>query len=295
MANIVKNIVSNVKRERFLSVSNILVMSVTFLLFGIFIYVIAISQTTLRYLEEQVQLSVFFKDDVSESTILGLKTKYEKDARVSSVKYVSKEDAFKIFSEINKDEPILLESISPSILPASLEIKAYNLADFTPLSEELSKTDGVEEVKFFRDVIQKFKQISSVIYVVGFVITFVLFLISYSVVISTLRTTITSKGTELEILKVVGASDDYVKRPLIYQGVFYGVFSAFMAGILLVIAGYLLQISKNFPQGFSFGFMPSLHVTPLVFSFFMFGTLLLSGILLGYLGSVSTVKKYLRY
>src|SRR3989344_8488924 len=159
-----------------------MIMSITFLLLGIFIYVIAISQTALRYLEQQVQLSVFFKDDFVEQSILQLKSQLEADRRVSTVKYVSKDDAFKIFSEINKNEPILLESISPSILPASLEVKTYNLADLSPMAEQLNQTQGVEEVRFFKDVVQRFKQWSSIVYIVGFLLVVVFFIISYSVI-----------------------------------------------------------------------------------------------------------------
>ncbi len=278
-----------------MSVSNILVMTVTFLLLGVFIYVISISQTALRYLEQQVQLSVFFKDDFKEDAILTLKAKLENDARISTVKYISKEDAFKIFSELNKDEPILLQSISPSVLPASLEIKAKNISDLNPISEELSKMDGVEEVRFFKDVVQKFKVWSSVVYIVGFVLVTLFFVISYSVILNTVRTTIHSKGVELEIMKLVGASDRYVKNPLIYQGTIFGLMSSTIAGLLLLIVGVYLNSANYFAGGLSFGFLPTLYINPLVFALILFLVLLLSGFVLGYFGSSKAVKKYLKY
>ena len=68
-----KNLLANLKREKMLSVSNVLVMTFTFLFLGLFIFVVVWSQTALRYLEQQVQVSVFFKDDFSEANILALK------------------------------------------------------------------------------------------------------------------------------------------------------------------------------------------------------------------------------
>jgi cell division transport system permease protein len=295
VASIFKNMMANIRREKLLSISNVMIMTVTFLLLGIFIYVIAVSQTAIRYLEQQVQLSVFFKDDYTEANILALKGKLEADKRISYVNYVSKDQAFKTFSEINKDEPILLESISPSVLPASLEVRSYNIADLSPLSEELSKGDGVEEVRFFKDVIQKFKDWSTVVYIVGFILTAAFFVISYTVVISTLRTTIHSKGVELDIMKLVGASDKYVKLPLIYQGVTFGVVAAALAGLLEVSLGLILYHAGAFRGGFSFGFLPSVTVKPIVFLLTMFVILLLSGALLGLVGSTSAIKKYLKY
>lgn len=295
MHKLFKQVVSNMKREKFLAISNIMVMSVTFLLLGVFIYVIAISQTALRYLEQQVQLSVFFKDDFAEKNILEMKSKLEADGRVSAIKYVSKDDAFKIFSEINKNEPILLESISPSILPASLEVKAYNLSDLPALSEQLSSTEGVEEVRFFKDVIQKFKQWSSAVYIVGFLLVAAFIIISYSVVINTLRTTINSKGVEVEIMKLVGASDRYVKNPLIMQGVTFGAVSGAIAGLILLVAGVVMHKFDSMGAGFTFGFLPTLYIKPIAFAVILFFILLASGVTLGYVGSVTAVKRYLKY
>lgn len=291
----IKQLIENIKREKILTISSVVVMTLTFLILSAFIFVVVWSQTALRYLEQQVQVSVFFKDDFQESNILALKARYEQDTRISSVKYVSKEDAFKIFSEINKDEPVLLESISPSILPASLEIKTYDIAQLSPLADELSKVDGVEEVRYFRDVVERFRFWSSAVYILGFTLVVLFLFISYSVVIFTTRALITSKGTELEILKLVGASDKYVRDPLIFQGVFFGLTSALIVSLITIIAGAVLNSHLAFRNGFTFGFFPTVFISPLIFSLCVSCLITLSGFLLGLLGSSTAVKNYLKY
>jgi len=278
-----------------MSTSNILVMFVTFMVLGVFLYVIALSQTAFRYLENQAQVTVFFKDDFVEKNILELKDKYVADKRISEIKYVSKEDAFKIFSEINKNEPALLESISASILPASLEVKAKRISDLSSLAEEFSKIDGVEEVRFFKEVIETFRFWSTTAYIIGFILVGIFMLISYSIVISTIRTTISSKGAELEIMKLVGATDDYVKSPLIYQGVAFGFVSSLVAGIVFVFISAAASFFKVLSFGITFGFLHGLFLHPIVFSVFLLLFLLTSGCLLGYLGSYTAVSKYLKY
>ena len=295
MAKIWVNLINTVRREKLMAISNVFVLTMTFLVLGIFIYIVAMSQTALHFLEQQAQVTVFFKDDFQEESILGLKSSLERDPRISAVKYVSKAEAFKIFTEINKDEPILLESITPDILPASLEIKTKSISDLSALASELSKKDGVEEIRFFKDVVERFRFWSNVVYIVGFVLVAMFLVISYSVVLATLRTTINSKGVELEIMKLVGASDSYVKTPLIMQGVFFGVISALIAGFLMVLWGLVTRSLSLFRAGMSFGFLPGISVNPLVFSFILALTLLLSGALLGYIGSYYAVKKYLKY
>ena len=217
MGKLWQNFLVNIKREKLLAVSNLVIMTVTFLVLGMFLNIVTLSQTALRSLEEQAQLTVFFKDEFLEDQILNMKLELEKDERIMEIKYVSKEDAYRIFTEINKDQPVLLESISKNILPASLEIKTKELSDLSGLVSELEGGEGVEEVKFYKDVIDRFISWSSAVYVIGLVLAILFVVVSYSVVVVTIRLTISSKGSELEVLKLVGASDKYVKAPLVFQ------------------------------------------------------------------------------
>jgi len=150
-------------------------------------------------------------------------------------------------------------------------------------------------VRFFEDIIDRFKFWSNVIYIIGFVLVAVFSLISYSVIIATLRTTIHSKGIELEIMKLVGASNAYVKNPLVYQGVFLGFVSSFIAGVAMVMIGVIMKLYNMFDYGLTFGFLPRLYIQPLVFSLLLFVFLIFSGCLLGLLGSYTAVKRYLKY
>jgi len=284
------------KKEKLMSVSNMLVMVITFLFLGIFIYVIVFSQTALRYLENEAQVTVFFKDEFKEESILSFKQEIDQDDRISDAEYVSKEDALRIFKEINQDEPILLESISASILPASLEIKTKNLSDLNTVATELSGREGVEEIRYFEDVIAEFRFWSRITYAVGFLLVVIFMIISYSVIVAMLRTTINSRGIEFEITKLVGASDNYVKKPLTYQGVFFGVITSGIASVFMLIIGIIIQVSDGlFSKGLAFGFIPGLFINPLLFSGILIVVLITSGGLLGYFGSNSTIKKYLNY
>jgi cell division transport system permease protein len=290
-----QNVIANIKKEKLLSISNILVMTLTFLILGFFVNLVVYSQTAIRVLEEQVQVTAYFKDDVPEAKIFEYQKKFEGDLRISDVSYVSKEDAFKIFVDINKDEPVLLESISASILPASLEIKAKDIGDLSLIASEVEAMDGVEEVKYFKDVVERFKYWSTVASLIGFVLMAIFLVISYSIILVTFRTTINSKGPEYEILKLVGASDSYVKSPLIYQGVFFGGVSALIAGLVITLTSLFTKVMGLFAGGLYLAFIYGFQINSLVFSLILSILLVVSGILLGYFGSTSAIKKYLKY
>jgi len=290
-----KRSIDNIKREKFLSLSNMFIMIVTFLILGFFISLITVSQTAIRYLESQAQLTIFFKDDFSEANILGLRDKYLNDSRIDSINYVSKAAAFRIFSEINKNEPVLLESISENILPASLEIRTKNIKDLSPINTEFSAVDGVEDIRFFKDVVDSFKFWSNVLYIGGFILLLVFVFISYSIILYTLKSTINAKGMELSVLKLVGASDAYVRNPFVYQGMLFGLISSGIAGVLLIIISTIAFLNGFMRDGVLLGLVYGVSINPIVFSIMVCLLLMVFGGLLGYFGSSSALKKYLKY
>lgn len=287
--------IKSVKKETFLSLSNMLIMIITFFILGTFIHIIAITQTTIRELEGQAQLTVFFKDEFSEEGILSIQNEYINDERIESINYVSKQRAYEIFSEVNKDDPILFESIDANILPASLEIRTKNVLDLNQINDEFISRDGVEDIRYFKDIIDNFKTWSNIIYIAGFIILLVFIFISYSIILYTLKLTITSKGMELSILKLVGATDSYVKNPFLYQGMLFGFISSFISGLILMLVSTIMFFSGFLSQGIKLGFLYSITINPILFSFLVLLLLLLFGISLGYFGSYFAIKKYLKY
>jgi cell division transport system permease protein len=297
MPKALNRVLQSANKEKLFTVSNLVVMSLTFMVFGLFVLLEILSQTALDRLEKEAAVTVFFKDSFGESQILDLKSNIESDERIHSVKYVSKEDAFNIFRDLNKDEPLLLESVTASVLPASLEVKAKSISSLNALSEEYSQVDGVEGVKFFKDVIERFNYWRIVLSAgVGGVLAILLF-VSFSIVVSTVRTAISLRGTEYEILKLVGATDSFVKKPLIYQGIFYGGVSALIASLFYAVAiGAAVLTGVTASLGLDNVVLAGEFSLPAwAFGLMLMAVLTLCGVLLGYVSSTSAVKKYLNY
>lgn len=297
MSQALNRALHSASKEKLFTISNLVVMTLTFLVFGLFVLLEVFSQTLLDKLEKEATVTVFFKDDFGEKQILDLKAKMEMDGRVFSVKYVSKEDAFAIFKELNKDEPLLLESVTASVLPASLEIKAHDVGMLSQLSEEYSKLEGVDEVKFFRDIIERFNWWRTGLSIGVGVILAILVFVSFSIVVSTIRIAISLRGAEYEILKLVGASDDFIRKPLIYQGVLYGGVSAFVAGVVYAFLLLGAEYGGVFKSLNLSDFVLFSNVAVPVWGLVLIVTCLLtvSGILLGLMSSVSAIRNYLKY
>jgi cell division transport system permease protein len=294
MTNRIDEIKQLYSREKFLVVSNIAIMTVTFVLLSFFMSLAVGLQTAIKTLEEQAQVTLFFKDDFPEEKILQLREELLRDERVLDVTYISKEEAFQIFMDINKDEPILLEAISKDILPASLEIRSQKLASLNEFAEQFADFDGVEEVKFFKDVVERFRYWAKVVYIVGGVLVGIFFVLSLAIITATLRISISSKSDEIEILKLVGATDDYVKRPFISQGVSFGIISAIFAVLLFVVLAFGFKLLGFLSAG-GLVIVPGVRTAFWVYLIITSTLLLLLGWLLGLLGSSAAVKKYLKY
>ncbi|MBI2414354.1 hypothetical protein HYV31_00710 [candidate division WWE3 bacterium] len=281
-------------REKFLVLSSIAIMTVTFTILGFFLSLVMGFHTAIKTLESQAQITLFFKDEFSEAKILELKSNIENNEKILNVNYVSKEQAFKIFTDLNKDAPILLEAVTKDILPASLEIRARNLQALSGLAEEFKVTDGVEEVKFFRDVVDRFKYWANIIYVVGGVLVAVFLSLSYAIILATLRINISSKADEIEVMKLVGASDIYISRPFKMHGLGFGVISALLASFILTLLFVSIKFLGIFSVDSKFIIIPGIKVGIVAFLIILNFVILISGALVGYLGSLSAVKKYLK-
>ncbi|MEN9389161.1 MAG: hypothetical protein RLY61_245 [Candidatus Parcubacteria bacterium] len=288
--------VNAIKKDKFLSVAIIVSMIATFLILGSFITTFVFTQTAVKSLENEVMVSVYFKDDFSTQSILNLKEKLSKDVRISDVRYVSKEDAFKIFTLLNKGDKLLLESVTASILPASLELKAVNISDIETIATEMRKESGVEDVRFFKDAVNRFKMWSSIVNIVGLTVVGVFLFISFSIIVIALRLTISAKGVEISILRLVGASEDYVKKPLVAQAVMYSLLSSFIAFVLLFITLNFLVFEPLFrgEKLTILSYIPSLQIGSFLYSVVLGIFMLLSSLILGILGSTTAIKKYLK-
>ena len=288
--------VTAIKKDTFLSVAIIVSMVATFLILGSFITTFVFTQTAVKSLENEVMVSVYFKDDFSTDSILKLKDKLTEDLRISDVRYVSKEDAFKIFTLLNKGDKLLLESVTASILPASLELKAVNISDIETIANEMRKETGVEDVRFFKDAVNRFKMWSSIVNIVGLSIVGVFLFISFSIIVIALRLTISAKGVEISILRLVGASEEYVRKPLVTQAVIYSLLSSFIAFVILFVTLNFFVFEPLF-RGENLtvlSYFPSLQIGSFLYSIILGIFMMASALILGILGSTTAIKKYLK-
>src|SRR3989344_6537009 len=141
-----KDAIKLIRRSPYQALAAVLAMSLTFFVSSIFILLIVGGQIVLNYIEQRPQVIVFFKDNTNESRIFEISKDVESSGLTKEVKYVSKEEALAIYRERNKDEPLLLESVTADFLPASIDVSVKRAQDIDEVSTILKENQIVERV-----------------------------------------------------------------------------------------------------------------------------------------------------
>jgi len=282
---------THIRRSPYQALAAAGIMTLTFFLVSVLAVGSFISEKLLRYAESQPQVSVYFKDEASEDYILSVKQQLEAEGKVERVVYISKEEALKIYqmSESVRKEPLLLEMVTAKLLPASLDIATTNPEDLIQIAKTMSQDPLVESVEFFEEVVKKLMAGTETARKFG--IIFVIFMggeaLIITLIIVGIRTSL--RREEVDILALLGATSRYIQAPFLLEGIFYGLVGAILGwGI-----GYLLLLYSTPALVSYFQMIPVLPIS-LSFMGAVLGAEILTGMIIGTIGSFIAVKRFLR-
>lgn len=287
--NVFKQALTNIWRDKGISFAAILVTTLTFLITTVFVFIALGSHVALDYLESRAQLTAFFKAETEEVDILELRDKLQESDSVVEVTYTSKEQALEIYRQDYRDEPALLESISANIFPASLDVRAENIESLDSVSQVLQNNDMVEEVVYFQDVAQGFKQVSDTVRNVSLVLVGIFAAVSLFIILLAIGMSIYNKKEEIEIMRLIGAGKWYIRTPFLLQGALYGIVAVILSLAIVVGAGVFLfpRVEPLFRD------IPLPEITPLLAAQVVGGELAAAA-LLGIIAAFFSTRKYLK-
>ncbi len=290
---------AHMRRSPYQTLAAILTMFLTFLLGGVFALTTGTSLSILRYFEGKPQLTVFFMEKAGKPEADALKIILEATGKVASTKFVSKDDALAIYKEQNKNDPLLLEMVTADILPASLEVTAIDPRFLSELEPIIKKADGVEEVIFQKDVVDALLSWTNAIRIIGGTLAGLLAIDSLLIIMTVIGLKIAMKKEEIEILKLIGATQWYIRKPFIIEGGIYGIVGAFFAWLIITVLLFVFR-----PALLSFlGAIPVIHTllvnpvasTALIALAGLFVVFCITGFLLGAIGSLITLARYIKF
>lgn len=239
---ILKFSLQDISRNVWLSVVTVTILILAMLSINTLILLQAISDNAVVAIKEKIDLSLYLKPDAPESEILELKTKINSMEKVRAIKYVSKQEALNFFRNKNQNNPEILQAIlelGKNPLSPSLVIIPKNV-DFIPdLIEELRAIDSnIIESRDFSDnrvLLEKINTITNRISDVGFFIILVFIITSLLVVYNSIKVAVYTQKREIEIMRLVGASNAFIYLPFLFSAVIY------------TFVAVLVMISVSFP------------------------------------------------
>lgn len=255
------------------------------------------SKLLVERLEESVDVSAYFKEGVPEEEILGIRQEVLSIPEVREVIYVSKEEALKRFEESRKDDLVVIESLEAigyNPLLASINIRAWETGQYQDISSFLESSpfaSAIHDVDY-RDrapVIQRLSALISGIHASVLLASIALAAVAVLVVFNTIRLTIYHAREEIEIMRLVGASNWFIRGPFIVQGAIIGISAVLIASALLALSLVSFRPwAEAFIPNFSLFRFVSAYIFPILF------WQLTVGIGVGVLSSIIAIHKHLK-
>ncbi len=284
-------------RNRWLSLAATLIMILTLITISFFVSLMLITNTTTQSLRDKVDMSVYFDESTSKDQISAIQNILLTRSDIKSVDYTSKEKALELWRKRNSENDKLRDIISETDnpLPRSLEIKTQDPEDMEKIYNFLNTNDYkplIKDISYKKNkvLIDRLVKITNFIRLGGWAMSMIFVLISILVIYNTIRLTIFARKDEIDIMKLVGASDLYVRGPFVLEGMGYGLLGAMISSLLFAFIFKLTVPAVEQYLGLSNinSSYLGINVTLIIL------LQVLVGLMLGIFCSVLAVKKHLK-
>ncbi|MGB9720401.1 MAG: cell division protein FtsX [bacterium] len=267
-------------RSRSLFFLSLLVAAISFYLLSIFGLVTVNLYKMANILDEKIEIIVFLEERVDVNL---LKSNIEKINGVREIIYVSAESALRQLQEEVAETKEIVRIFEENPLPASLRIKLEpnfrNMKGLEEISQKILLLKGVKDTIYGGELVEQLKRITHIMLFFDVGLLLIITLSVIFVIFQTIKLTIFAHATEIEIMRLVGATDAFITIPFVFQGLIQGVFGGIIAYILLIITA---RIASSF---FSIPYFPRM--------FFFVGSIIF-GMIFGIIGSSIALRRFLK-
>lgn len=286
-------------RNGWLSTATISIMVIALLMFEGLIIFRFLTNTALEELKDKIDISIYFKQETPEDKMLSVKRALESLSEVKLAEYTSQDKALAAFKEKHKDDQDQtisqsLEQLNGNPLLASLDIKAYDPKKYQQIADYLNQADfrdSFEKVTFNQNalVIGRLNRIIDTAERGGLALIITLALVAVLVTFNTIRLAIYSSREEIGIMRLVGASNTFIRGPYVIEGIIYGIIAAVFSLIVAAPVVYFISphinivITQSNTWGYFLAHLPLLFLYQILF-----------GVVLGIISSTIAISKYLK-
>ncbi len=282
---------TNIRQNIFVNMVTVGTITLALLILSLFLLVFVNLENAAENWSERVQVTVYFDRELTSDEQSQLRGKISALPETARVSYVSRAEALKRFKSRLRGQETLLEGVRPEVLPTSFEISlkrahrdTQNVESFVTV---LKRIPGITEVQYGEEWVKRFNTFLNFMRLLGALLGGFLVLAVIFIVSNTIKLTIYARRDEIEIMSLVGATAFFIKAPFLLEGLMQGLAGAVIAiGLLLAMYAGFLHNAGSFltfnPVSSGLGFLPLEYI----------GGIILAGAMLGFIGSLTSLKRF---
>ncbi len=278
-------------RNRGTAVASIFAITAMLLILGlVFVVTVNLNLVTEMVKTDFDEIELFLMDDVSEGDAASMIEKIENMVGVSKAEYRTKEEAMDIMRARFGDKAYLLDSLGENPLPSSIIVTVSTLEDADGVYEKVSQLDGVEDVKYNQETVEKLTKASHYLQIASMVVMAFLVIVSIVVVSNIIKLTVFARQKEIEIMKYIGGTNWFIRGPFLVEGIIIGIISSVIAaGLTWFIYAKATDLMGT--QVITILGSPLVSASYLVANLFII--FMAIGISIGAAGSIISMRKFL--
>ncbi len=288
----IKQAFSQLGRNKHMSSASIFAIMAMMIILGIFFTLMVNVNLVAQNAEDQFDTIQFYLyDNVTDEQANQMIEKISKMEHVTEAEYITKEKAMTIMKDRWGEKSYLLEGLSGNPFPASIEITADDIKYEAGLVEDISTMEGIEEVKFYKEVINKLLAITGYIQTGALILIGILIIVSVIVVSNTIKLTVHAREREIHIMKYVGATNWFIRGPFLVEGMIIGIIASILAAVIVGLTYYKFVdlFSSKVLIMFNSGMVPYTFIVQNLVIIFV-----ALGISIGALGSILSMRRFLK-
>ena len=286
----IRDAFKSVIRNFSLSFASIMCTTITLILVAVALVAAANVNNATKLIEDELTIIVYLNKDVTDEQIENIKADLNNQSNVSEVVFKSKDEWKLEMSNYNSSFETVLNYLDENPLLNSFILKVNDVKKLKETSEYIESINGVDTVKYGEGMVEKVISVFDVVQKVVIVLVIALVLVTSFLIGNTIKLTIFSRRNEIEIMRLVGASNICIKLPFLFEGFIIGIIGSIIP-VCITIYGYVILYTRLHGKLFTNMIM---LIKPYNFVFWVSLILVGIGAIVGMFGSIKAVRKYLK-
>ena len=280
--------VMSLRRNRLLSIATLSTVAVCILILGGAVLLTLNASNFMNRLESDLEMMVFVEDSLDKAQLVNMEKEIKSLPGVKSVQFISKDQALtNLQSKFADKKYDLKQTVGDNPLPNSFEVKAENPKEVAKVAKQIFKLEGVYKVNYGQGLVERLFQITRWVRIISIIVIILLALGAVFLIATTIRLAIFSRRKEVYLMKLIGATDWFVRWPFFIEGILLGSLGALLAIILLAL-GYGSLVNNMQTAIF---FIPLINNQRMLLEIYL--ALFATGAVLGSLGTFISLNRFL--